>query len=514
MDINTELILERYQEILLRYLLNDNEELIEKWNNDKKILFKNEILENFEPLLYGDWNRNYNNTKLNLNNLKNTKIKPSDIFNMIINELTIKSKPYNYNINPNWFFLFFNKFYHYNLGNNLYLDFEYDEDIKILKFKNYNKLCKVIRDETLMIIIFHSRFVLNGKIIDILNNILDKSDKNKSLFEEIFIKKCLIQKPININGSNKRYVDLAYQINENENLIIEINEYHHDPYLDRVRKKEIIINSKIKNTFINYDVTKYSIETLKDTGDLLVKSLCKILYHDENNLLKSLQIYLIDIENLDFHFVDLYINTNIIGKEYYLKDIFKILNSKKDEDFLNKIIKQHIKYGNLDKEDFKNLNHNEKDIYNYIIENKDNLILTYYGIKNIIMSMKNKDIENRNILLKNLDNVEKNYYKIITDILKNDDLEYFYEELNHYKNLNDIQNAIILQKINIDEYFTKIYNNKKYNQYIPFLIYQENNIIKKKDILSFVKKDIETRDDYIRDYKLLSLDEIKQIFIT
>ena len=94
---------------------------------------------------------------------------------------------------------------------------------------------------------------------------------------------------------------------------------------------------------------------------------------------------------------------------------------------------------------------------------------------------------------------------------KNDDLEYFYEEINHYKNLTDIQNAIILNKINIDEYFKIINNNKKYNQYIPFLIYKENNIIKKKDIICLVKKDIDTRDDYIRDYRLLSLDEINKI---
>ena len=511
MDLETEEILIKYRDILLEYLFNKNEELIEKWNNDKKISLKKEILEKFEPLLYGDWNRNYYNNKLNLNNLKNTKIKPSEIFKMLINEITIKSKPYNYNFNPNWFFLFFDKFYHYNLGNNLYLDFEYDDDIKLLKFNNYDKLCKIIRDETLIIIIFHSRFVLNGKITDYLHNMLG-IENTSSLFEEIFIKNCLIQKPININESSKRFVDLAYQINKKENLIIEINEYHHDPYLDKVRKKEIIFNSEIKNTFINYDVIKYSIETLKDTGDLLVKSLCKILYNDKDNINKSLQIYLTDIENLESQFVDLYVDVNLEEKNFNLENLFKTFFDGNID--LNKIIKQHVKYGNINKKDFKNFNldtEEEKEIINYLIENKDKLVITYYGIKNIIMTMKNKDVKNRNNLLKYLDDVENNYYKMINDIIKNDDLEYFYEEINHYKNLTDIQNAIILNKINIDKYFKIINNNKKYNQYIPFLIYKENNIIKKKDIICLVKKDIDTRDDYIRDYRLLSLDEINKI---
>jgi hypothetical protein len=127
MDINIEDKLSYYKEILLGYLLNKDQDLKTKWNNNEEILFNYEIYNKFEPLMYGDWNRNPLEYKLNLSKIKNKSFKPNQIFDMIIKEITTKSKPYAYNINPNWFFLFYDKFYNYPLKKNLYLTFNYSE---------------------------------------------------------------------------------------------------------------------------------------------------------------------------------------------------------------------------------------------------------------------------------------------------------------------------------------------------------------------------------------------------
>ena len=562
MDINTKNLSKQFKNILLDYLFDYNQELKNKWNNDEEILFNDNIYSKFTPLLYGDWNRNPIENKINLSDLQNKSYKPSSIFDMIIKELTTKSKPYAYNVNPNWFFLFYEKFYNYKLKNNLYLTFVYNEETKCLQFNNYTKISKIIREETLSIIIFHSRFVLNQFIVDYLHNSSTYEEKNKnSLFEDIFIKNCLIQKPININEISKRYVDLCYLINNKDHLILEINEYHHDPLLDKFRKKSIIVNSKeIKNTFFHFDTTKYSSDTLKEVGDLLVTNLCKIIHKKKILSDVALQVYLTDIENLDSQFVDLYISININYTRYTLNDVFNTFLNIKKEEFTNKIIKQHVKYGNINY--YKDFDQNcelydellrivnykdakQTTICNFIIENKDKLEITYFGLKNFIMTMKNKDIQNRNDLLIHLDNVENNYYKCITTFLENNDFEYYYEELEHLQNLSEIYNATMSNIINNEKYLEKIKeinkniknkkeNNKynksknssrfniydyKFHNFIPYLVYKENSIFKYKDVIPFIlEKDkklisADARDEFLRDYRLLTINEIKKILI-
>jgi hypothetical protein len=234
------------------------------------------------------------------------------------------------------------------------------------------------------------------------------------------------------------------------------------------------------------------------------------------------------------------------------------LNIKKEE-FTNKIIKQHVKYGNInyDKDFDQNcelydellriVNNNKHSlkhslISNFITENKDKLEITYFGLKNFIMTMKNKDIQNRNDLLIHLDNVENNYYKCITTFLENNDFEYYYEELEHLQNLSEIYNATMSNIINNEKYLEKIKeinknkkeNNKynksknssrfniydyKFHNFIPYLVYKENSIFKYKDVIPFIlEKDkklisADARDEFLRDYRLLTINEIKKILI-
>lgn len=536
MDINTDNKLSDYKDNLLEYLLNKDEDLKTKWNNNEEILFNYEIYNKFEPLMYGDWNRNPLEYKLNLSKIKNKSFKPNQIFDMIIKEITTKSKPYAYNINPNWFFLFYDKFYNYPLKKKLYLTFNYSEETKCLNFDNYHKISKIIREEVLNIIVFHSRFVLSGNIKDYLNIKYFKKNSENNLFEEIFIKNCIIQKPINIGDNTKRYVDLCYNFNNN-NLILEINEYHHEPLLDIMRQKSIIIKSKdTKNTIVHFDTTKYSSEYILEIANLLVKKLCKILYQKEIVLETALQIYLTDVENLDQQFVDLYLDFKN-KKSYNINELFTTFISNQNDDFNNKVIKQHVKYGNINYEkDFETHNeyykelikikdNSKKEICEFIINNKDKLYITYFGFKNFIMTMKNKDCPNRNDLLIHLDNVENNYYKCIIDFMENNDLEHFYEELDHLQKLNAILNATILKTIDTEKYMDKViklrkdkdYDTYKFHLFVPFLVKDESKIFKYNDILPLIlerdkhKVSYDRRDDYLRGYRLLTVNEMKNI---
>jgi hypothetical protein len=187
-----------------------------------------------------------------------------------------------------------------------------------------------------------------------------------------------------------------------------------------MRQKSIIIKSKdTKNTIVHFDTTKYSSEYILEIGNLLVKKLCKILYQKEIILETALQIYLTDVENLDQQFVDLYLDfKNQIS--YNINQLFETFINNNNAEFKNKVIKQHVKYGNINYEkDFETHNetykelikikdNSKKEICDFIINNKDKLYITYFGFKNIIMTMKNKDSPNRNDLLIHLDNVENN----------------------------------------------------------------------------------------------------------
>ena len=109
MDPNLEEKLENFRIILLDYLFDNDEEI--DWNNNKPI----KITKKFNPLLQGDWTRKDPPIwKLNLGNLKNTKITKNDLFELLEKELNVKKTKeykYSFNFNPNLFFLFFDKFY-------------------------------------------------------------------------------------------------------------------------------------------------------------------------------------------------------------------------------------------------------------------------------------------------------------------------------------------------------------------------------------------------------------------
>jgi hypothetical protein len=109
--------------------------------------------------------------------------------------------------------------------------------------------------------------------------------------------------------------------------------------------------------------------------------------------------------------------------------------------------------------------------------------------------------------------------------MENNDLEHFYEELDHLQKLNDIKDATILKTIDTEKYMDKViklrkdtnYITYKFHLFVPFLVKDESKIFKYNDILPLIlERDIhkvsyDKRDDYLRGYKLLTVDEIKDI---
>ena len=230
---------------------------IEKWNNNDEI----EINSNFNSLLNGDWNRNPIDNKLNLLKLKGNKIRPLEIYKMIKTEMKSDIKPYNYNFNPNWFFIFFDKFYEE-------YKYEYNNDLMCIEFDKNIKLRKEIK----YIIEIHSKLLLNKNV----KRILDVNHYN------YLIKNCLIQKKV--KGYYKNYyVDLSYKI-DNYYLLIEINEEHHIEEKDLIREEDILNYNK------NYKILNFKVEidNINNFVNLIIIKLLEIL----KNKISIKKIYL------------------------------------------------------------------------------------------------------------------------------------------------------------------------------------------------------------------------------
>jgi hypothetical protein len=230
-------ILNNAREIILNYLFDEDQSKIDKWLDNKKV----KINDNFKPLLQGDWSRNKypKPDRLNLSNLLNEKTTKISIFNSIIMELKIQSSKGTYaqNFNPNWFFIFYEEFINENI-------------FEIISVKDSNQITiglqiinsEKFRPETIKIIELHSRFLLSN-FHEILN------DK----FVEYFIQGCYIQYKIKDNNFKNNYLDLCYVIEDNE-LCLEINEYHHNEIIDSIRKMNVMLSSKCR--LVNFNLNE------------------------------------------------------------------------------------------------------------------------------------------------------------------------------------------------------------------------------------------------------------------
>jgi hypothetical protein len=439
MDYELEIKLLNYKQIILNYLLSSSN--IIKFNNNEKF----RVNYKFKPLLLGDWSRisNCDKTKINLSVILNTKITKNDLFLLVFNELTRKplcKTDYNKNFNPNLFFLFFDDFYNNGV--------KFSKNNYGIQFINEQKY----RKEIIKIIEIHSYFVLNNNLFVLLT-------ENK--FIEYFIEKSFIQYQIKINQFNYykydltyRYVDLCYIIEDKE-LMLEINEYHHNLMNDKKREIEILLETGSR--IVNYDLNNFFVTSLT-IYENMIKSLCKILFKNNNEMV-ALKIYLVEINKLDIGFVNIFVDINIK---------------------LNQLIKIAYERNNID---FTRVFTNSKKILDYdeIIESKSELILSPFGIKTFLMSIDGIYWTKRNDFIAYIDKFEKNYYLAIKKIL-NDDTE---QELK--KECNILKSYFNLSNFNYKIFFDKYGHDS-------------DNLLHDKL-------------PYIINYRLLTLEELKNIYL-
>jgi hypothetical protein len=491
MDYELEIKLLNYKQIILNYLLSSSN--IIKFNNNEKF----RVNYKFKPLLLGDWSRisNCDKTKINLSVILNTKITKNDLFLLVFNELTRKplcKTDYNKNFNPNLFFLFFDDFYNNGV--------KFSKNNYGIQFINEQKY----RKEIIKIIEIHSYFVLNNNLFVLLT-------ENK--FIEYFIEKSFIQYQIKINQFNYykydltyRYVDLCYIIEDKE-LMLEINEYHHNLMNDKKREIEILLETGSR--IVNYDLNNFFVTSLT-IYENMIKSLCKILFKNNNEMV-ALKIYLVEINKLDIGFVNIFVDINYKKNSLYLKDLYKLptLDKFNINIKLNQLIKIAYERNNID---FTRVFTNSKKILDYdeIIESKSELILSPFGIKTFLMSIDGIYWTKRNDFIAYIDKFEKNYYLAIKKILNDDTEQELKKECNilkSYFNLSNFNYKIFFDKYGHD-------SDNLLHDKLPFIIKSEGDYVNYNYLKLFIgNKENEYNDNYIINYRLLTLEELKNIYL-
>lgn len=487
--------LEGTKKLILKSLFDNSN--INKWNNNEEIIINNK----FENLFCGDWERN-SGYKCNLNKFLGKKIKPLEIFETITKELKRKRENsydlYRANFNPNLFFLFYDKFYNFELskGYKFYFTPIYDDNkIVAIQIGNRNNFIKnkIMREETIILIELHSRILFSDILCDILS---------EEIFTKYFIINSIIQKQVKTYIGDK-YVDLAYLINKCENknpgllnldmndyIYIEIQEGHHKYIEDIVRNNAILSSGKSINVhyYINFEYEKSHNKIMKE----IIKGLTKIIIKNNPEIEPlALKAYLVFIENLDFNMVDMIVDLK--NKKNTIKNVLdmvcKICNYSDNDNFnenkiINKITKDnillHTKYFEDTSIVFQLMRDNE-----YLKNNSDKIILTDIGINALLNGISNKYWVNKIDFYIFKTDIENKYFESIINLLKDDQYNLLIKE-------NLLKSSVFYVVKNRDDnkwfkninFLKKLYT--KFHPNIPYMFKEDGNIISRDIIKIFI----------------------------
>lgn len=493
-------ILNTTRDLILNYLFDDDQDKIDKWLNNKKI----KINENFTPLLQGDWSRNKypKPDRLNLDNLLNEKITKNEIFNSIVKELKTPSSKGNYsqNFNPNWFFIFYEEFSNVKIFEIIEVN---DSNERVIGLQIINN--KNFRPETIKIIELHSRFLLNSNFYDILS----------TKYIEYFIQGCYIQYKIKDNNFKNNYLDLCYRIEDNE-LCLEINEFHHNEIIDHIRKMNVMISSKCR--LVNFNLND-CYETIDKVYENMVKSFCKIIYHC-NLKTESIKLFLIEINKMEIGMIN--VGVSLINKELTLKlsELLKLpfFDSSIKLNF-DDIIKSIIEKGNVNyKRDF-TITYEKEITKENLIQDKKQLKLTSFGLKNWLSSIDGKLWTRRNEYIDFMDELEREYYHVIENIINDDDQGKLQQENIILKNIFG------LKKYNSNLFFNKVRTKNLFHnnlhKTVPFIIKEDKSYVDydllstilSEEIINKINKEEFIEKKYIPNYRLMFSSELNQIYI-
>ncbi len=491
--------LKEVQKILIKNLIDKS--IIDKWINNEEIYIESS---KFKNLFCGDWNRN-NSYTCNLNKFLNKKIKPDEIFNTIIKELTRKREKsyelYRANFNPNLFFLFYDKFENYTLAKDYKFYFTpiFDNDkIVGVRIGNRSNLIKnkIMREETIVLIELQSRILLNDVLISILGD---------DIFCKYFVINSIIQKQVKTYIGEK-YVDLAYLVNECENknpgllnidmndyIYIEIQEGHHKYLEDTIRNNAILSSGKSCNIpyYINFDYDKFHNKIFKQ----IIKGLSKIIIKNNPNLESTvLKSYLIFVEDLDFNIVDMVIDLkNKRNTIYSIIDVVEkcSLNSEDNKFNKTKIIKKIIKDNVLTHPKyFLNITDYMKLIQDneYLYNNYQNILLSDIGVNALLNGIPDKYWNNKAEFNIYKTEIENKYFQSIINLLKDDQIDFLIKE-------NIMKSSVfhVVKNRNDDKWFKNVKFMKNlfhnFHKDIPYMFKEEGSIISGEIIKIFVTEE-------------------------
>ena len=506
----TEIIekLEQHRHILLKYIFNKKKQRKKDFINNKEILFP----KNFNTILY------YPNEE-HLIKFINKKKSYNDLFQCIYKIIKQEYKThYNqvYNcVHPAFFIIFYKKFIEYG--------FEYN-------ITNTNTL-KLTHDTIyLRPQYYHCLKIYYYLINDIeLKDILGK-------YKKILYLKLKIEDYIPKRGLySGRYIDMAYKINEENKVYIEINEPSHNKEVDYLRMREIFSNT------LNQIVQYYIEDRLESIKKNLHKEFAKKFYHVDKSI--AINLYMIKINNFEYKITTKFTNINMKIKNNNLK-LNEFIDDLKKWDFINciQVIKEMIEHKILNSNHFIDidnpLNLLNKDLS--VIQVKLNSI----GVTKILNYPRKEEWHRCNEITNAYSKFMTNYYDMLNDLLSssNEELKLIHEEyiseinyINIFKTFNKILLEIITKcykkysllkhndiipliieekgkQINLWTVKKKINNNKLYNKFIKnteeqkvikdmrWITNSELNIIINKYINNINKKEIIEEDSDCEDF--------------
>ncbi len=282
-------------------------------------------------------------------------------------------------------------------------------DKKIQQFNNYyldNDLVEAIINSLYYNITVEQLINLNTTIIE------TKKVRFNDLCISLDVNENLLKKKI-LPSKYKNYIKTQEMLNEKQKefqtkILIEINESHHMPSIDFLRKTSIYETTC--KTVIDYNIT---IDDIEIVYDKILKEISKTIFKNYDEDL-GIIFYLSTIENINIEiatfFLDIY-NLNKNNKGIPIKTILKVFNN----------------WEYVDKNKFMKLIKSELDSEDYFVKQNDDIklsLLSSLGVDRLIFLPRRDDFVNTEEIINFVSMYNKfreGFFKTIESFLSNDD---------------------------------------------------------------------------------------------
>jgi hypothetical protein len=459
-DLESNLI--KHRDILINYLFDEEEK--DKFLNNEKIKL---------PIIFSDILYYPNESQLRsfLNNNKNYK----ELFKCLLKIVKGEIKddwipPYGPNvyrcINPILFLLFYPDFKK--------AGFEYLITHETRTVNIYHKKIH-IREQ------YSESFRLYYDLIDDKELKFIINDKYSFLYTGVKIEERILPKTVYCG----RYVDMVYNLDDDNKVFIEINEKEHDIDEDYLRMRQIFARSL--NKIVQYNTSKH-LSLIKNE---LFKEFSKKFYKIDKKL--AINLYMVKINKFDFELSKKFTQINLQLKNGGY-EFEKFINMLEDWNFTkcNQIIKKMIKKDILKPFHFiDNIDPQTLLIDNKLVIKSD-IKLNSVGVTKILQFPSSTDIwEKCDEITEAYSKFMDNYFLMIEDLLDNStqELNLLYDEHNSVYDFTRAYMGVFAFGLENLSDICEEYSSFEHNEVLPFLIKDENSNIDIKDLRKKLNND-------------------------